>query len=128
MTAREIFETVREHLLTQGERSIERVKQNRGYINQCRYRTSDGLKCAIGCLIPDEVYREELEGRGLHDLIRHYKDLKFLLPSDIEEYEKGVRLLDRLQCIHDCVEPEAWDLELDSFEKFWFTEIIKENN
>jgi len=27
----------------------------------CCYRTPDGKRCAIGCLIPDEMYRPEME-------------------------------------------------------------------
>lgn len=29
---------------------------------KCMYRTSDGHKCAVGCLIPDEEYAPHMEG------------------------------------------------------------------
>lgn len=28
----------------------------------CMYRTDEGLKCAVGCLIPDELYDARIEG------------------------------------------------------------------
>lgn len=28
----------------------------------CRYRTQDGLMCAVGCLIPDDDYHDDIEG------------------------------------------------------------------
>lgn len=31
--------------------------------DQCHYRTHKGNMCAVGCLIPDTIYRKGLEGR-----------------------------------------------------------------
>lgn len=31
---------------------------------RCRYRAEDGCKCALGMILPDELYSEELEGAG----------------------------------------------------------------
>ena len=53
MTDQELFDRVVTHLAKQGRRAMARVA--------CLYRTPDGLKCAIGCLIPDEKYRAEME-------------------------------------------------------------------
>lgn len=30
-------------------------------IRACRYRTSDGRKCAVGCLVPDSLYTKSME-------------------------------------------------------------------
>jgi hypothetical protein len=41
-------------------------------INACRYRGDDGRRCAVGWLIPDELYTEEMEGEaadGVADLL-----------------------------------------------------------
>lgn len=57
MTNQEIFDKVATHLLSQGKRSAL------GGVG-CAYRGDGGLQCAIGCLIPDELYRYELEGWG----------------------------------------------------------------
>ena len=59
----DIFDFVAAHLMTQGVVSED---QN----GQCVYRSPDGLKCAIGCLIPDDAYRGNLEGReGNHPIV-----------------------------------------------------------
>jgi hypothetical protein len=57
-TDQEIFDTVAKHLLAQGERAIT---EN----GACAYRGVEGRKCAIGCLIPDEVYDPNMECTSL---------------------------------------------------------------
>lgn len=37
--------------------------------NKCMYRTADGHKCAVGCLIPDEEYTCHMEGGIAGELI-----------------------------------------------------------
>ena len=106
MTRREIFEKARKHLLAQGRRA-ERVDRS-----ECRYRTSSNLMCAVGCLIPDELYTEEIEGRAANKL-----------PKDILEHILGphyttgdIDFLVRLQIIHDRRRPAQWEAELTAFE------------
>lgn len=53
MTGQEIFDAVAIHLLTQKRKSV-------GANGVCRYRWH-GLRCAIGCLIPDAQYTPGLE-------------------------------------------------------------------
>ena len=60
MTYQEIFDKVATHLLTQNARSWAPSFPYRA----CAYRGIGGLKCAIGCLIPDERYSVELEGKA----------------------------------------------------------------
>ena len=43
---------------------------------QCAYRSEDGDKCAVGCLIPDSDYREAFEGTTVLGL-RSYGQLKW---------------------------------------------------
>ncbi len=57
MTKQELFDRVATHLKQQRERSVSR--------GLCVYRGSNGLKCAIGVLIPDEAYHPSLEGLGV---------------------------------------------------------------
>lgn len=49
-----VFNTVAKHLLKQGKAAL--------HGRSCRYRTDDGLKCAVGVLIPDQNYTVEMEG------------------------------------------------------------------
>ncbi len=86
MTEQEIFDTVAIHLIKQG-------KQSADAFGNCLYRGPEGLKCAVGCLIPDEVYQRNMECRVVSRLLGNYDSLKFLQPFDA--------LLSKLQYAHD---------------------------
>ena len=57
MTAQEIFNIVALHLFKQQAGSFDEE------YSHCLYRNEDGLKCAIGCLIPDDKTRRVIYGR-----------------------------------------------------------------
>lgn len=79
-THQETFDKVATHLITQRAAS-------RDY-SGCRYRGPDGLKCAVGCLITDEYYHPGIEG---------------LTVDSLDFFEKSdIKLLEDLQCVHDC--------------------------
>jgi len=64
------------------------------------------MKCAIGCLIPEDLYNENLEG----PLSEFLKKLQFnFAPS------QGTRFLTDLQRIHDYVMPKDWEEYLRLF-------------
>jgi hypothetical protein len=89
MTAQEIFETVVKALALQGERSY--------YPDQgCFYRHPEGLKCAVGHLIPDEEYDQCMEGSAVSSIIHIAGSDSFL--SSLEPH---IELLSRLQIAHD---------------------------
>ncbi|MGG7519432.1 hypothetical protein ACQ3G6_16250, partial [Allorhizobium undicola] len=56
-TRQEIFDVVYRGLQEQGFRRSENNYR-------CAYRSSEGLKCAVGQLIPDERYSADLEGKA----------------------------------------------------------------
>lgn len=62
-TKQEIFDRVEQHLAQQGEPALCMLPQYDEYDEEysCAYRTPRGLKCAAGCLIPDEKYNPEFE-------------------------------------------------------------------
>lgn len=66
----ELFDTVARHLLTQR-------RQSKVVGGQCRYRWEDPwgrvLRCAIGCLIPDEAYKPSYEGRPVDSVNEAYR-------------------------------------------------------
>ena len=57
MKKQEVFNKVAAHLLAQGKPALKG--------EDCVYRSKDGLKCAIGCLIPDENYTPEMERKSI---------------------------------------------------------------
>lgn len=82
----EIFDTVARHLFTQGERSFNNILSK-----LCAYRGKNGMKCAIGCLIPDGRYELSIEGKTVYRLSEN----KFPEWGPIREF------LGELQIAHD---------------------------
>lgn len=60
LTKQEVFDRSAAHLLKQGEKALD----SNGH---CRYRGPRGLKCAVGCLIPEGNYTPEIEGLPADD-------------------------------------------------------------
>jgi hypothetical protein len=87
-SAQEVFDLVTNHLFTQGRPA--RVDDGR-----CRYRMAGGLRCAIGALIPDELYKEEFEGACAYRLIDK------LYALELADWLVHKELLDDLQSVHD---------------------------
>jgi len=86
MNEQQIFDTVAAHLFRQGRRAMDG--------SGCRYRSGDGLKCAVGCFIPDEAYDPDIEGVSCYDL-----RVRSLLPFKPDDYT--LALLHMLQGTHD---------------------------
>lgn len=100
MTNQEVFDKVAAHLLNQGGRS--RADDD----SMCAYRNSKGQRCAIGCLIPDDVYSPKMEGQRIGSLMYDYPRLRDLFAGT------DGNLLYTLQVLHDRYEPETWKHEL----------------
>lgn len=90
MEPQEIFNKVATHLFTQGEQARNDTA--------CLYRAKDNKKCAVGCLIPDEMYIPEMECGPVIILISTSKGCDFLIP---DYFEKNRKLLSDLQLAHD---------------------------
>lgn len=103
MNRQEVFDKVTSHLLTQNKPSEDEDKEN------CLYRSSEGLKCAIGCLIPDELYTPKLEGITVDHLPENI--LNFI---GIESKE-DLHFMKSLQVIHDFCHVIRWKSELKKF-------------
>lgn len=63
MTTQEAYEAIREYF------SRPDAVLARDEYGDCLYRTPEGNKCAVGCLIPDEVYTPDMEGVGIDSLL-----------------------------------------------------------
>lgn len=97
-----VFDTVAEHLLKQGKQSLGDITD----VNACMYRNNEGLKCAAGCLIPDDQYTPDIEGKSWSSLVRENK-----VSSNCSQ------LIDDLQCLHDVYDPKDWLSELHEIAK-----------
>ena len=107
MNRQETYDKVRDHLMTQ--RKPSQKYSHSSEMMMCRYRGSKGRMCAIGCLIPDELYSSSIEG----EIVRK-------LPADIlaalgVSGPDDAHFLQRLQSIHDDVKPSFWAESLYEF-------------
>lgn len=102
----EAFDRVVEHLLTAKKRSVD---VNGNY---CLYRSPDGGACAVGALIPDELYHPDMDSRAAQEagggtaiylIIDKFPGLAALFSN------VNLNLLSALQRIHD--DTGNWDQE-----------------
>ena len=93
-SAQDVFNQVAFHLLSQGERAMD---------GDCVYHAPDGLRCAAGCLISDEEYKEDMEWNGWLDLVD-----AGLVPNEHAD------LILELQNLHDMEHPDDWAGSLSS--------------
>ena len=99
MNEQEAFDKVARHLLKQGKKAII----HEGTENEmCQYRTSEGLMCAVGCLILDEDYDVKIEGNAVA-FVRDEVPCLGELP---------LHLLEILQSVHDDEQPTDWHSSL----------------
>jgi hypothetical protein len=94
-TEQEMFDKVANHLFNQGCKSADACR--------CLYRGPNGTKCAIGCLIPDELYKLAFESETLSYILVDY-----LINFD----SVGYRFLADLQLLHDTFDrkgSESWE-------------------
>ena len=99
MNNQQAFTIVARHLLAQNSASVDKGGDN------CLYRGTDNKKCAVGCLIPDELYTVDMEGTVASQLTKF---------SSLGQLFKDIypSMLDSLQTIHDYVQVENWKKEL----------------
>ena len=95
MTNQELYTKVRNHLLKQNAKAM---------LDGCAYRGEGGFKCAIGCLIPDSLYKESFEDNNVtHPSV--------VLAAGL--YPENLDLARDLQFVHDLYPPIEWQLKLD---------------
>lgn len=89
------FETSARHLLKQNAVSIVLEP-----FPMCAFRGLEGNMCPIGCLIPDDKYKPNMEGKALRDL-------------NISELDNvNIGLLSWLMIVHEAKPVHTWPDEL----------------
>jgi hypothetical protein len=108
MDTQQAFEMAVKHLRKQGRRS-----EQYGAIT-CMYRIPENnLKCAIGALIPDELYQESFEGKGIVRVMETFAEINKLFEN------VNSKLLKDLQTVHDHYEVTDWENELQELSKVY---------
>lgn len=116
----EVFDRVATHMLLQKKKSVseEMIRDKWGHqklASSCMYRGDDGLKCAVGCLIKDELYNECIEHQGVDDA----DVIDALTESGIVCSDYMLKLLVTLQGIHDDSDPKHWENALGEVAEGW---------
>ena len=95
MTNQEAFNRVWQHFVVE--------KQPRSYVNNdgCCYRGPNGAKCAVGVLIPDELYRPEMEDWSVTSLNSRADEFPTLFGPGGCLAGANIDLLTRIQAAHD---------------------------
>lgn len=93
------FDTIVNHLRTQGARALNAA------LGHCEYRTPTGMKCAAGCLIPDDKYCRSFEGMRV----------TMTTPAGVLLNELGhdLVLVQDMQKIHDSHAPHDWEYQFE---------------
>lgn len=104
MKIQEAFDKIATHLLTQQEKALDGG-------NNCAYLTEEGLKCAIGCLIPEDKYDITMEGFG----VREMRELDYWMDElhldDVIE-ENMMNFYTEMQDTHDAWPVDEWPWRL----------------
>ncbi len=111
-----IFDDVARHLLTQRRRSLSRHGED-DITTGSAYRGATGARCAIGCLIPDNIYDHMIEGYrvGTYSVLTKI-DPRYEVPKKPGHVvADDIEFLERLQVIHDCTPVERWEFALRRF-------------
>lgn len=90
MNKQEIFDRVAAHLMQQGRVSVREREES------CAYRGAGGARCAVGLLIPDDLYDADMEGSRAGYILTVWPKL-----GDLLDVRLNGNLLDELQHIHD---------------------------
>lgn len=99
VSAQDTYNFIAHHLLIQGRKAGE--KNERGFT--CLYKDDGGNKCAAGCLIPNKLYKKEME-------IRPW-DCGGSKPGVCQLFNFSTNhglLINKLQEVHDEYDPEDW--------------------
>lgn len=99
LSKQQVFNRVTAHLLIQGKAAMAAVDD--GSL-ECAYRTPEGLKCAIGALIPDEIYSPKMENTSAAGLCDEFPCVGNLFEPKIGNFLNGI------QRVHDKYEPYEW--------------------
>jgi len=91
-----MFDVSTVHMIRQGRRAV-----SEGLGGTCLYRTKDGLKCAVGILIPDFEYERWMDTAGsiLEVLRKAHRDN--LMTPMLIGFQEHAQLLIQLQEAHD---------------------------
>lgn len=103
LTSQEAFNEVWKHFVVEKNKpGMGRASEEDGEPDHevfvCKYRGENGTKCAVGCLIPDDLYDPSMEGKNVNDIVIPHSPY----PRVCELFENvDPELLRAMQSAHD---------------------------
>jgi len=117
MKKKKVFKTIATHMLTQNEVSEDD--------HNCLYRNGFGLSCAIGILIDNDNYSEELESHAIDNAAVSTAVSRSLGSPPLSARDRV--FLGALQDIHDySVGPPEWRKKLNDFSVSYFGKDLED--
>lgn len=110
----DIINLVETKLLEQGAKSVQDGTEN-FYIGACALRGANGMKCAIGWLIPDDVYTPDLD--TVEDPVLELISTGNYEKCFGEQFYEKTEILQELQYVHDHIDPLRWSKEFKRIRK-----------
>jgi len=103
-----VLHKIKAHLLKQKQQSVNRD-------GECMYRGDFTRACSIGCIIPDQEYHPDLEGKLIDAICMGVPSISAILGDDrrILLWTNRLNALKRMQVIHDIVEASHWEVWCD---------------
>jgi hypothetical protein len=74
LTKQQIADGIYDWFFAKGNRQSKKSPSS----SFCMYRNPQGAKCAVGCLIPDEMYNPQMENTGtVYEIFPEYPSLQY---------------------------------------------------
>lgn len=110
LTAQQVFDISAKHLLTQKKKSAKFGDD--GWQDACMYRGPDGLKCAAGPFVIDEIVNLKDRSAAINESSWCFVPDDYLIPELKDCRKKHEALIQSLQAVHDNNHPMRWFHEL----------------
>lgn len=95
LTMQQTFDKVSRHLFKQGRPSVS-------IGGTCLYRGPNNTRCAVGCLIPDELYQKKMDcGFAVQSLFNEWPNLWEQFDMEGRSFDDWRVFLRDLQRVHD---------------------------
>lgn len=109
ISQQDIFTSIVTQTLRQGARSLRADKTGKS-MPVCAYRGAEGRKCAVGGVLPDEVYSPDMDQAAgtIADVLEQLTVRYGAEAEIVKEITRDLDLLTRCQHVHDDVLPEDW--------------------
>ena len=115
-TDRDVFEFIKNHLITQGERSLMDNELT------CAYFGAEGKKCAVGALIREDIYHSSIEEKPVNDRL-----VRSAVTKSVPNWIINTEMLCELQSIHDGTSDYDWEMVQWKLDEFEVDKLLGEN-